>query len=321
MTLAALAASASGASVAAAPVLADAGDAFGRAAASGSLALAVPVAVLAGLVSFASPCVLPLVPGYLAFLGGMTGAASGRTALGRGVAPAVAGGVVRGPVPGLPTVGTTTPGAEAAAATAAPTSTAATAPGRARVLAGVGLFVAGFSLVFVVLGVLAGSAGAALVQWSDTLSRVLGVVVILMGLAFLGFVPFLQQDKRLHLAPRAGLWGAPLLGMTFGLGWTPCIGPTLAAIYTLSLDQASATRGALLAAAFCVGLGLPFVLVALGVERSARALAFLRRHRLAIMRVGGGLLVVLGGALVTGVWDQWAQWLQGVFTDDFVPVV
>lgn len=320
MTIAALAASVGAGALAvpvAAPVLADAGDAFGRAASTGSLALAIPVAVLAGLVSFASPCVLPLVPGYLAFLGGMTGATSGRTAVGTGSAPAVAGGVVRGTVPGLPTVGGPS-GARVADEGRAATATAA---GRGRVLAGVGLFVAGFSLVFVLFGVLAGTLGAALVQWSDTLSRVLGVVVILMGLAFVGFVPFLQQDKRLHLAPRAGLWGAPLLGVTFGLGWTPCIGPTLAAIYTLSLDQASAARGALLAVAFCVGLGLPFLLVALGVERSARALAFLRRHRLAIMRVGGGLLVVLGLALVTGVWSQWAQWLQNVFTDSFVPVV
>ncbi len=320
MTLAATLTSVASGTTAAGPVLADAGDAFGRTASSGSLALAIPVAVLAGLVSFASPCVLPLVPGYLAFLGGMTGAASGRTAPAVGGAPVIAGGIVRGTAPGLPPVGSSA-GSSASGSSTTAGSSVTSAPGRGRVLVGVGLFVAGFSLVFVVFGVLAGTLGAALVQWSDTLSRVLGVVVILMGLAFLGFVPFLQQDKRLHLAPRAGLWGAPLLGVTFGLGWTPCIGPTLAAIYTLSLDQASAARGAVLAVAFCVGLGLPFLLVALGVERSARALAFLRRHRLAIMRVGGGLLVVLGLALVTGVWGQWAQWLQGVFTDDFVPVV
>jgi len=289
-----------------AALAAPAGDSFGRAAASGSLLLAVPVALLAGVVAFASPCVLPLVPGYLAYLGGMTGAvgSSARGSSGSAV-PAVAGGPVRGIAPGGPAVGPSPAGVA----------------GRGRVLAGVGLFVAGFSLVFVVFGVLAGTLGAALVQWSDVLSRVLGVVVILMGLAFVGFVPFLQYEKRLHLAPRAGLWGAPLLGVTFGLGWTPCIGPTLAAIYSLSLDQASAARGAVLAVAFCVGLGLPFLLVALGVERSARALAFLRRHRLAIMRAGGALLVVLGLALVTGVWGEWARWLQGLFSDSFVPVV
>ncbi|WP_203756894.1 cytochrome c biogenesis CcdA family protein [Cellulomonas chitinilytica] len=260
--------------------------------------LAVPVALLAGLVSFASPCVLPLVPGYLGYLGGMAGSTS--------AAPRSASG------------------ASAAARTGGGTATAVrTAPARSRVLAGVALFVAGFTAVFVVYGVLAGSLGSALHRWQDPVTRVLGVVVILMGLAFLGLVPFLQNERRLHLAPRAGLWGAPLLGVTFGFGWTPCIGPTLAAILTLSLGDGSALRGGLLAVAFCVGLGLPFLLVALGVESSTRMLGFLRRHRLAMMRLGGAMLVVLGLALVTGVWAEWASWLQGRLTgtDGFVPVV
>ncbi|MGN8247400.1 cytochrome c biogenesis CcdA family protein [Cellulomonas soli] len=277
------------------------GDSFGQAAVSGSLLLAVPVAVLAGLVSFASPCVLPLVPGYLGYLGGMTGGMTG------GPSGAAAGGAT---------------GAGSGTARTATRSAARTAASR-RLLLGVVLFVAGFTAVFVAYGALAGSLGSLLVRWQDPITRVLGVVVVLMGLAFLGFVPFLQQDRRLHLAPRAGLWGAPLLGLTFGLGWAPCIGPTLAAILTLSLTDASAGRGALLAVAFCAGLGLPFVLVALGVERSARALGFLRRHRLAVMRAGGAMLVVLGLALVTGVWSQWAAWLQGLLTggEPFVPVV
>ncbi len=262
---------------------ADIGDAFGRAAASGSLLLAVPVALLAGLVAFASPCVLPLVPGYLGYLGGMSGAAGSGARAGGG--------------------------------------TALAAPSRARVLAGVGLFVAGFTAVFVAFGVLGGTIGAALNEHMDVITRVLGVLVILLGLAFMGLVPFLRNERRLRLAPRAGLWGAPLLGVTFGLGWTPCIGPTLAAILTLSLDEGSAWRGGLLAVAFCVGLGAPFLLVALGLESSQRALAFLRRHRLAIMRIGGGMLVLLGLALVTGVWGSWAAWLQGLIADDFVTVV
>jgi cytochrome c-type biogenesis protein len=276
-------------------VLAGAGDAFGRTVTSGSMLLAVPVALLAGLVSFASPCVLPLVPGYLGYLGGMAGSASAAT---RSAEARSAG-----------------PGATA--------TTVRTTPARSRVLAGVALFVAGFTAVFVVYGVLAGSLGSALHRWQDPVTRVLGIVVILMGLAFLGLVPFLQNERRLHLAPRAGLWGAPLLGVTFGFGWTPCIGPTLAAILTLSLGDGSALRGGLLAVAFCVGLGLPFLLVALGVESSTRMLGFLRRHRLAMMRFGGAMLVILGLALVTGVWGEWASWLQGQLTgtDGFVPVV
>ncbi|WP_456845085.1 cytochrome c biogenesis CcdA family protein [Cellulomonas sp. P5_C6] len=267
-------------------MLADAGDAFGRAVTSGSLLLAIPVAVIAGLVSFASPCVLPLVPGYLGYLGGMTGTADRLGASGG-------------------------------------TTLVRTAPARSRVVLGVALFVAGFTAVFVALAALAGSLGGVLVEYQDQITRVLGVVVIVLGLGFLGLIPFLQNERRVHLAPRAGLWGAPLLGITFGLGWVPCIGPTLAAILTLSLDGGSAGRGALLAVAFCLGLGLPFLLVAIFVERSAGALAFLRRHRLAIMRLGGAMLVVLGIALVTGVWGTWSSWLQGVLVggDPFVPVV
>ncbi|MEZ0448119.1 cytochrome c biogenesis CcdA family protein [Cellulomonas sp. ICMP 17802] len=268
-------------------MLADAGDAFGRAVTSGSLLLAIPVAVIAGLVSFASPCVLPLVPAYVGYLGGMTGTAD--------------------------RLGSPAPG----------TTLVRTAPARSRVLLGVALFVAGFTAVFVALAALAGSLGGVLVEYQDPITRVLGVVVIVLGLGFLGLIPFLQNEKRVHLAPRAGLWGAPLLGVTFGLGWVPCIGPTLAAILTLSLDGGSAGRGALLAVAFCLGLGLPFLLVALGLESSATMLGFLRRHRLAIMRIGGGLLVILGIALVTGVWGTWSSWLQGVLVggDPFVPVV
>ncbi|WP_372592894.1 cytochrome c biogenesis CcdA family protein [Actinotalea sp.] len=244
---------------------------------SGSMLLALPLAVLAGLVSFASPCVLPLVPGYLGFVTGMAGSSAG--------------------------------GARRLSQVA-----------RTRMVLGVGLFIGGFTLVFVTFGVLAGTLGSALLRYSDPITRVLGVVVVLMGLAFAGWVPFAQRERRWHVSPRAGVWGAPLLGIVFGLGWAPCIGPTLVAVYTLALDQASAGRGAVLSVAYCLGLGLPFVLIALGLERSARVLGVLRRHPVAIMRTGGIVLILVGLALVTGLWGVWTQSLQGL-VGGFEPVV
>jgi cytochrome c-type biogenesis protein len=297
-------------------ILADVGDSFAQAATSGSLLAAVPVAVLAGLVSFASPCVLPLVPAYVGYVGGMSAASTPRPAR-QTRRPAVAAAAAAGPVldlaAHLPAQPALTSGG---AAPEAPAS-------RGRVVLGVLLFVAGFTAVFLAYGSLAGTLGSFLLRWQDPVSRVLGVGVLVMGLAFLGVLPFFQQDRRPLLAPRAGLWGAPVLGVTFGIGWTPCIGPTLAAILLLSLDGGSAGRGALLALAFCVGLGLPFVAVALGLQRSRRALDWLARHRLAVMRVGGALLLLLGVALVTGLWSTWANWLQGLLTgaEPFVPAV
>lgn len=271
----------------------------------GSLLLAVPVAVLAGLVSFASPCVLPLVPGYLGYVSGMAGgAAAARARAGVAAGAATADGPVR---PGAA-------GGPAAAAGAVGTDVAPRVPGRRRVLLGALLFVAGFTVVFVLLGVVAGSLGGLVLRWSDVVTRVLGVVVVAMGLVFLGWFPWAQRERRVHLAPTAGLWGAPLLGVVFGLGWAPCIGPTLVAVYTLALDGASAGRGGLLSVAYCVGLGLPFLLLAAGLDRSARVTGWLRRHRLAIMRVGGGVLVAVGLALVTGLWGLWTQSLQGLIS-------
>lgn len=257
----------------------------GAAVLSGPMIVALPIAFLAGLVSFASPCVLPLVPGYLGFVSGMAAGAGAR------------GDVVRGTAPGAPTL---------------------TEVPRARLVAGVALFVAGFTVVFVVFGVLAGSVGAALAARADLLTRVLGVVVILMGLVFLGLGPLARLTARPGWTPRAGLWGAPLLGIVFGLGWTPCIGPTLVAVYTLALDGASAGRGAAVSIAYCLGLGLPFLLVALYLDRSARALGFLRRHRVTVARIGGGLLVAVGLLLVTGLWGRIAAatagWIGGFET-------
>jgi len=264
--------------------------AFQQAVLSGPMLAALPVALVAGVVSFASPCVLPLVPGYLGYVGGMAGTDAVGTSAG----------------PGSGTRGRGTAATRAA--------------GRSRLLLGVSLFVAGFSAVFVALSVAFAWLGLALLPWQDAITRLLGVVVILLGLGFLGVVPFLQRERRLHVSPRAGLWGAPLLGAAFGLGWAPCIGPTLGAVLSLSWGGADPLRGAILAIAYCVGLGLPFLLIALAFERSTRALAFLRRHRVAIMRVGGALLVAVGLALVTGLWGAWVAQLQGV-VDGFVTVV
>lgn len=263
-------------------MLADVGELFQSTVLGGSMLLAVPFATVAGLVSFASPCVLPLVPGYLGYVSGMAGSGAG------GARSARTGDGGRGGATTLARVG------------------------RGRLLAGVALFVAGFTAVFVAFGVLAGSLGGLVAQWSDPITRVLGVVVVLMGLVFLGWVPFAQRERRLHLAPTAGLWGAPLLGIVFGLGWAPCIGPTLVAVYTLALDEASAGRGAVLSVAYCLGLGVPFLLIALSLDRSARVLRLLREHRLLVMRVGGVVLVVVGLALVSGLWGLWTQSLQGL---------
>ena len=261
----------------------------------GSMLLALPLAVLAGLVSFASPCVLPLVPGYLGYVSGMVGAAAGSRAAGRSpVPPELPSAAVPEPSPDRGTPGRTA------------------APTRGRTVAGVALFVAGFTVVFVALGVLAGSLGGFLTQWSDVLTRVLGVVVVGMGLVFIGWLPFAQRQAKLRIAPATGLWGAPVLGVVFGLGWTPCIGPTLVAVYTLALDEGSAARGAALSVAYCLGLGLPFLAIALGLDRSARAVGFLRTHRLTLMRVGGTVLVLVGLALVTGLWAAFTGALQGL---------
>jgi len=230
--------------------------------ASGTLWLALPIAFTAGVVAFLSPCVLPLAPGYLSYVTGLTGAE-------------LAGGHKRGTV-----------------------------------LLGSLLFVLGFSVVFVSYGVLFGGVGETLLRYADVVSRVLGVLVILLGLAFMGVIPGLQREFRIHRLPRWGVAGAPLLGLLFGLGWTPCIGPTLAAVQTLAFTEASALRGAVLSFAYCLGLGLPFVILAVAFSRLAGAVSFLRRHSLVIMRVGGVLLVGVGVLLVIGLWNDLTVWLR-----------
>jgi cytochrome c-type biogenesis protein len=249
----------------------------------GPLLVAAAVAALAGLISFASPCVLPLVPGYLSYVTGLVGA-------GTRTAPAPA-----------PTGGGGTATAVAAVDERAP---------RGRMVLGAVLFVLGFTAVFVAFGALFGGLGRLLLEHQDVITRVMGVVTVVVGLAFLGWLPALQRTKKLSARPAAGLAGAPLLGVVFGLGWTPCLGPTLSAVNVLAFTEATATRGALLGVAYCLGLGVPFVLVALGARWAMGATTFLRRHAAAVTRVGGALLVLVGLLLVTGAWTEMMQWLR-----------
>jgi cytochrome c-type biogenesis protein len=247
------------------------GQAFSHTVLDGSLALALPVAAIAGLVSFLSPCVLPLVPGYLSYVTGVAGAdlADAR---------------------------------------------------RGRVLAGSAGFVLGFSAVFVSFGALFGTLGASLEQHAGTIAKVLGAVTILLGLGFMGVVPAFQRDLRVHRWPALGLLGAPLLGVLFGLGWTPCIGPTLASVLALASDSASAGRGALLTFAYCLGLGVPFVLAGLAYRRALGTFGWVKRHYLWVMRLGGGMLVLIGVLLVTGVWDDLSGSLRGLISGFSVAV-
>jgi cytochrome c-type biogenesis protein len=231
----------------------------------GSLLVAIPVAALAGLVSFLSPCVLPLVPGYLGYVTGLSGREleEGR---------------------------------------------------KSRVVPAVVLFVLGFSLVFVLAGAIFAQAFLWLRGDGEWLTRVLGVVVMIMGLGFMGFIPWMQNQKKVGWQPPRGLVGAPLLGATFGLGWAPCIGPTLSAVLLMSsAGGADAGRGAFLAFVYCLGLGLPFIAIAFGVKNGLNRIAALRRHRRTIMQFGGIMLILLGGLMATGVWTDWMSQLQNWF--------
>ncbi|WP_307844418.1 cytochrome c biogenesis CcdA family protein [Actinotalea solisilvae] len=234
--------------------------------ATGPILVAMAVAAFAGLISFLSPCVLPVVPGYVSY---------------------VAGG---------PLLDETT-------------------SARSRlVVKGTALFVLGFAAVFMAYGALFGGLGGALQSSQSVLTRGLGVVVVLMGLVFAGWLPRFQRQLLPQLRPKAGLVGAPLMGVTFGLGWTPCLGPTLATVQTLAFTEASAARGAALAGVYAAGLGLPFIVVGLGMRRALTATAWARRHTVGIKRAGAVMLISTGVLLATGVWDQLMQDLQSTIS-------
>lgn len=235
---------------------------------SGALIVALPIAVLGGLVSFFSPCVLPLVPGYLSYVTGVSG----------------------------------TDLAQAR---------------RGRMVAGASLFVLGFTAVFVSGGALFGFFGQTLQEYSEVLSKILGVLMILMGIFFMGLMPWMtQREFRIHRRPVSGLAGAPLLGALFGIGWTPCLGPTLSSVNILAMGQGTAGRGALLTVAYCLGLGVPFVLAAVAFRKALGAFGWVKRHYAWVMRIGGAMMIVTGLLLLTGLWADLMQVMQG-WSDGF----
>ncbi|MCS6711311.1 sulfite exporter TauE/SafE family protein [Brachybacterium sp. EF45031] len=248
-------------------MLADVGSAFSAAVVSGPLLIALAVSAAAGLVAFLSPCVLPVVPGYLGYVSGLSGDTGAEGSRRRGRS--------------------------------------------GRLLAGSALFVLGFAAVFMVLGGFVGALGHLLLAHQVWVNRIAGAIVILMGLVFLGVFPSLTGERRPAQRPDAGLWGAPLMGAIFGLSWTPCMGPTYAAVMALSLDSASVGRGALLALAYSLGLGIPFLLFALLFDRALGASRALARHRRTIALLSGALLIAIGVLLMTGQWAAWMAHLQG----------
>ena len=286
---------------------------FQDTAATGPLLLAILVSALAGAVSFASPCVIPLVPGYLSYLAGLVGVEVPTTQL--VTAGATSGADTSGAgmsTTNTPTRSTPTPDTARTGASAAATEKVLRRRDTWRVAGAAGLFVGGFAVVFTLATVSLFGVIALLRVNTEVLQRVGGVVTIVMGLAFLGLVPALQRDTRPAPRRRSSLVGAPLLGAVFGLGWTPCLGPTLAGVLSVAAgtEGATAWRGVTLVLAYCAGLGAPFVLLALGSTRAVHSVQWLRRNTRTIQLVGGVLLVVVGVALVTGYWGNMVSWMR-----------
>jgi cytochrome c-type biogenesis protein len=232
----------------------EAAGGFSHTVSDGPLLVAAAVAVLVGVVGFLSPCVLPLVPGYLSYVAGLSGDAE--------------------------------------------------RPSQRRMILGALLFVLGFTAIFVAQGAAFGELGLSITEHRLGIEQALGAVTIVMGIVFLGGIPLLQREFRFHRLPRAGLLGAPLLGAGFGLAWAPCLTPTYTAVYTMAVSQGTAGRGAVLTVFYCLGLGIPFIVVALGFGWVTSVLGFVRRHRMWVSGIGGGLLIAIGILLLTGEWDH-----------------
>jgi len=276
---------------------------------SGPLLLALPVAAAAGAVTFLSPCCLPLVPGYLSFVTGMAGAGGPSSPAEPASVPAAAGASADG---------------AGVAVAAPPLAATAAVPPRGRVVAGTALFVLGFSVVFMAYGAALGGLGHLLTGHARVLTQVLGGLTILLGLLFAGAFDRFSLAGRIarpSARPKAGLAGAPLLGVMFGLGWTPCIGPTLTAVLALSASTGTVARGALLAFVYALGLGVPFLLVSFGFSVAMRAFAFFRRRARLVTRIGGAMLICVGLLEVTGAWSTFMAWLQVHWVSTYEPPI